>query len=351
MAKVWEAGSGRLVTTAAVHDEEVLAATFSPEGSRVLTIGLEGRATIMTPDTDIAIGDLVPPEGGPDTVAARFQSGGRLIVGVGRDRAVRVWDAASAAQRFQLPGKVPYCEGIKPFSFDGRVAFTVENDQAKVWNTADGSLVTTLPGEASSCAAFSPDGRRLLTGRGRASVPARVWDSADGRLISSFEDSGDYQWTVAFSPDNRVVATAFDKTGVSLRDVESGRLLTQLDTEREVRAISFGGDGSLLVTAGHGGARLWDPVRGVLLTVFAEEASLLSAAISPDGTRLATAGENAHAMVWPIAAKDLSPTEVRRLLRLLRAVVSAERGAGLSRSTPGECSVGSAATSEAKASP
>ena len=337
MAKVWEAGSGRLVTTAAVHDEEVLAATFSPEGSRVLTIGLEGRATIMTPDTDVGIGDLVPPEGGPDTVAARFLSGGRQIVTVGRDRAVRVWDAASAAQRFQLPGKVSHCDSI-PFSLDGRLAFTLENEQAKIWNTADGVLVATLPGEASSCAAFSPDGRRLVTGRGGAFVPARVWDPADGRLISSFEDSGDHQWTVAFSPDNRVVATAFDKTGVQ----PPGR------RERPAAHAAGHGKGSpcdlfqrrwlFLVTAGHGGARLWDPGRGVLLAVFAEHASLGSVAISPDGTRLATAGENAHAMVWPIAAKDLSPTEVRRLLSCY-VPWFLQNGTLVSRaSTPAECS-------------
>jgi WD40 repeat protein len=339
MAKVWEAGTGRLVTTAAVHDEEVMAATFSPEGTRVLTIGLEGRATITTPDTDVAIGDLVPPEGGPDVVAARFVAGGGQVVSLGRDRAVRVWGAASAAQQRQLPGKVPHCEAIAPFSFDGRLAFTVENEQAKIWNTADGSLLTTLPGEAPLCAAFSPDGRRLLTARGRAFAPARLWDTAGGRLIGSFEDPGGAAWVVAFSPDSRLVATAFAKAGVHLRDVESGRLLAELDTGREVRAVSFGSDGRLLVTAGRGGARLWDSGRGVLLAAFAEGASLLSAAISPDGTRLATAGEDAHAMVWPIARKDRSPAEVRRLLSCYVPWVL-ENGALVSRaSTPAGCSV------------
>jgi WD domain, G-beta repeat len=147
------------------------------------------------------------------------------------------------------------------------------------------------------------------------------------------------------------VATAFDRTGVSLRDVESGRLLTQLDTEREVRALSFSGDGSLLVTAGHGGARLWDTGRGVLLAVFAEHASLRSVAISPDGTRLATAGESAHAMVWPIALKALSPTEIRRLLACY-VPWFLQNGALVSRaSTPAECSVGPAAAPKPSRTP
>ena len=93
----------------------------------------------------------------------------------------------------------------------------------------------------------------------------------------------------AFSPDDKLLATASAKNIVRIWDVESGTELAAIAGHTGlVEHVAFNPAGSGLLTASHDGtARLWD-VDGVLTTTRQPSLPSAFAQFSPDGTRVVT---------------------------------------------------------------
>ena len=112
-----------------------------------------------------------------------------------------------------------------------------------------------------------------------------------------------FVYSVAFSPDRRLLATS-DSSEVKLWDPVSGaRLATHFTGAGAVLSLSFSPDGTKLATGGKDKtARLWDVKSGRELVVFNGHKGLVwSVAFSPDGTRLATASRDSTVRLWSVA--------------------------------------------------
>ena len=107
----------------------------------------------------------------------------------------------------------------------------------------------------------------------------------------------------AFSPDDRLFATASMHGMVRIWDVESGSLFAVIRGHSGmVEHVEFSPDGSRLLTASHDGtARLWD-IDGVLTTTLRHRHPPTFAVFSPDGTRVVTGGGDTVGHVWDVAS-------------------------------------------------
>jgi WD40 repeat protein len=132
-------------------------------------------------------------------------------------------------------------------SSTARPARFVRIDDVEV---VDLALSSEKTGEPSQVAGIKPDGQIL------------VWNLKTGALYRSFASERQPTYPLAFSPDNKKLATASDEVGVAvmLWDVESGipEVLPQ-DGELGITAFAFSSDGGSLVTGDDGGnVAVWD---------------------------------------------------------------------------------------------
>jgi roadblock/LC7 domain-containing protein len=144
---VWDAESGKPAGEPIRHESLVNAASFSPDGRRIVTGCIDQTARVWDAESGKPIGEPMRHEGEPmrgAVTAASFSPDGRRIVTGSIDQTVRVWDAESG----KPIGEPMRHEGVvnaASFSPDGRWIVTASEDKtARVWYVAV-DLETPLP--------------------------------------------------------------------------------------------------------------------------------------------------------------------------------------------------------------
>ena len=122
--------------------------------------------------------------------------------------------------------------------------------------------------------------------------------------------SADNIYSLAFSPNGRLLASGDGDRAVILWDVEKGeRLRTLYHYYGDIASVAVSPDGRLLASVSngppkHGGyISLWDVVTGEELCSFHGPKILFSSVdFSPDGRLLATGGSEKTIKLWDVAA-------------------------------------------------
>ena len=117
-AKVWDAKTGAEVLTLKGHTDLVSSASFSPDGSRVVTASEDKTAKVWDAKTGAEVLTL---KGHTDAVtSASFSPDGSRIVTASDDKTAKVWDAKTGAEVLTLKGHTV----CRPFGVvqPGRVA-------------------------------------------------------------------------------------------------------------------------------------------------------------------------------------------------------------------------------------
>jgi WD40 repeat protein len=204
---LWDLETARKVVSLR-HDAPVSRVVFAPDGRRLLSQAFDGVARVWAID---------PPADAPGIVRATFSPDGTWLATAERPGTVLVHDMTGGqARRPEIrlrPGQT-YDLAWAP---DSR-RLVIVGESARVWDTHTGAPLTPplehQPGSSITHGAFSADGHSLVTTTTDGS--ARVWESATGLPITP-------------------------------RLAHPG-----------VRRATFSPDGSRVITAGGGGARLWD---------------------------------------------------------------------------------------------
>ncbi len=300
------------------YDERVWSASFSQDGTRIVTGSEDKGARVWDVATGQAIGEpmrhewirggspkFLPGSAGHVVLSASFSPDGTRIVTASDDNTARVWDAATR----QTIGEPMRHEGgvlSANFSTDGLRIVTASVDKtARVWDATTGQAIGEPMRHETPVysACFSPDGTHIVTASDDKG--ARVWDAATHQAIGEplRHDGGGgpagVKWA-NFSPDGTRIVTASDDNTARVWDATTGKAIGEpMRHETPVHSACFSPDGLRIVTASTHRARVWDAAtRQAIGEPMRHEEWVASANFSPDGIRIVTASFDQTARVW-----------------------------------------------------
>jgi WD40 repeat protein len=266
-ARLWTA-EGEVITSFALHNSWLNVVGFSPDGSRLLTVGDVNELRLWDGQ-----GELVATLSGPEGYQHSAWNGdsSRLVIAGGLETSAFLWDR----------------DGVRLAALD-----------------IEGAFVEDLQ--------FDPTGQRLLVMGDILEIEAesvenrplvRLWDS-DGHLIADLPDHELPVHQGSFSPDGATVATTDGDGTAHLYDLSDSfyrQFLGALSGHEErVVTVSFSDDGQLMASGGWDGRLIiWDTGMWTGEVVQLPEWRVVAGGrFSPDGERLVAVDCSAGCRAW-----------------------------------------------------
>jgi WD40 repeat protein len=135
--------------------------------------------------------------------------------------------------------------------------------------------------------AFSPDDRLLASGSADQTV--KLWDTATGKEVRTLKGHTARVTSLSFSPDGRRLVTGSADNTVRLWDTATGKEVLSLQGhESPVRSVAFCPDGRHVASGSDDKTvRIWDTTTGLAEIVFEQHhTGVRCVAFAPDGKRI-----------------------------------------------------------------
>lgn len=227
------------------------------------------------------------------------------VLAAGCKTHVQTWDVnlGERLQNWQVTENSVHC---LTYSADGRRLINGNTDRTvRVWNADTGQRIFVFSGHETwvHAVAVSPNGQWIAS----AGETLKIWDGVVGPNTHMLTGSTTDVFGVAIDPAARRVAGAGDTKGLRIWDVETRKLIRQLATPREPRAVAFSPDGNLIAACSDDhGVRIWEAATGELRQELKGNRQFAGAlAFSPDGRFVATGCYDGFCRVWDVATGSL----------------------------------------------
>ena len=163
-------------------------------------------------------------------------------------------------------------------------------------------------GELLCSVAFTPDNTVLASAGGNSEDFAiRLWDVMSGESLGTLDEHTGIVWGVAFSPDGQMLASVSSDKTAKIWDWRDGALLKSLDFPDQVVSVSFSPDGQTLAVGGVDEPQ--NQLRNAAIWTFSVDSwkpllkipeywNIPAMAYSSDGSLLVGGGTSRNVQVW-----------------------------------------------------
>jgi WD40 repeat protein/DNA-binding SARP family transcriptional activator len=277
-------------------------AAYSPDGTRMLSGGGEGRAIVWDPATQKRLSEWAAGHG-PLNRARYSPDGGAIALGFD-DGTIAVTDASLGDRRIVHEAG----SKVRSLAFSGdseRLVVGVEDGTVRVV-TIDGSEPPRTLGEHDEKVTgvdFAADGTRVVSASSDGTVILWRLAEADGQVVLH---RGQPLWDAAFSPDGRLILAVGDDGWIRRFDGQTGQAVGRTPGEgSRLYTVAFSGDGRYFAAGGEDGIpRVWMTSGGPsVATLRGQRARVEDIGFGARADRVVSAGQDGAVRIW-----DATPT-------------------------------------------
>ena len=257
--------------------------TFSPDGKKVVIVSSDSTIEIWDLTTRKEVVTIVDTSGINCTA---FSADGKCLATGSRVCTAKIWDLLTGSQITTLVGHTDIVENLAFVSNGKKLAIVSRNNTIKLWDWSSGNEVSTLDSfdrvVQSLRVAFSPNGKLFAI---PSDIIADVWDLETCKKIMSLIGKPEYSLSLAFSPDNRWLASSCEDKTVKIWDIRGGQQTMAMRHPAMVECLAFSPDGKRLATGVYDQTvKIWEIESGQeILTLKGFSSIVFSLCFSADG--------------------------------------------------------------------
>jgi WD40 repeat protein len=302
--RLWDTANWQQKALFIGHGAEVWALDYTPDGSTLVSGGHDGKVRAWSAQT-LEDADWSARNGLENVTRTFFSPRGQRAIVIGADYQATLLDCATAQPRVLARTNQPasICLGVLDES--GLFARLVPEEKVVeqvdlLAGTVRHQVKVSLSERVRRSSCLSADQARIAL----VAISGRLLllNATNGVLIKQ-EQAHSIIFVAAFSHDSRTLATAGDQTA-RLWDARTLQpLATLVGHRREVCSVAFSPDDSLLATAcWDGTVKLWNlPAGTEAATLSGHRNGVLAVNFSPDGRTLASRGDDSIVKFWHVA--------------------------------------------------